>query len=186
MDVSVSGTIDQKTYLKPPPWISLWFFTIQNFWATLRLPWKTVAQKYFTVLNIVFTFRSFEELVLALKNSVPWIHCIEYTFLLFRNFEQLALDLKNRVALKIFTALNILFTFRMFEQELPGIFHLIEIFLSFKNFKQLALALKTEFTLKFLNLWGWVARPPASNTCAAVDCGPLQIYETCSMATSVR
>jgi len=75
-------------------------------------------------------------------------------------FSSFALDLKNSVALKFFTALNILFTFRMFEQELPGIFHFIEIFLSFKNFKQFALALKTEFTLKFLNPWGWVARPP--------------------------
>jgi len=35
---------------------------------------------------------------------------------IFRIFEQLALALKNRVALEFFTILNILFTFRIFEQ----------------------------------------------------------------------
>jgi len=41
-----------------------------------------VALKFFTVLNILFTFRISEQLALALKNSVcPEIfHCMEYTF----------------------------------------------------------------------------------------------------------
>jgi len=55
----------------------------------LGLPWKTeFALKFFTVLNIVFTFRIFEQLVLALKNSVPWIHCrpIEYIFFYHSEF----------------------------------------------------------------------------------------------------
>jgi len=48
-----------------------------------RMPWKTeVALKLFTVLNILFTFRIFEQLALALKNRVAlnslyWI-CIFY------------------------------------------------------------------------------------------------------------
>ena len=73
--------------------------------------------KFFTVLDIIFTFRSFEQLALALKNRVcPGIfHCIEYVFLSFRIFEQLALALKNIVALEFFTVLNILFTLRIFE-----------------------------------------------------------------------
>jgi len=52
-------------------------------------PENRVAQKFFTVLNIFFRFRI---------------------------FEQLALALKNRVALKFFTVWNILFRFRIFEQ----------------------------------------------------------------------
>jgi len=69
-----------------------------------------IAQKFFTVLNILFTFRS---------------------------FEQLAFALKNRVVLKIFTV--------------------FEDFLSFRIFGQLALALKTEFALKFFKPGGEVA-----------------------------
>jgi len=52
----------------------------------------------------------FEQLLLALKNRV----CPEFTvlnvFFMLQNFEQLTL------ALKIFTALNIVFTFKIFEQ----------------------------------------------------------------------
>jgi len=55
-------------------------------------------------------------------------------FLSFRIFEQLALALKNSVALKIFAVWNILFIFRIFEQlalarekqSCPGIFNCIE------------------------------------------------------------
>ena len=39
---------------------------------------------------------------------------MEHTFYI-QNFEQVALALKNRVALKFFTVLNMLFTFRSFE-----------------------------------------------------------------------
>ena len=50
------------------------FLTIQDFWATLRLPWKTeFALKLFTVFNILFTLRIFEQLALAL-NSLYWIY----------------------------------------------------------------------------------------------------------------
>ena len=50
------------------------FLTIQDFWATLRLPRKTV--KYiFTVLNIYFlSFRILNSL------HLPWIRCIEHIF----------------------------------------------------------------------------------------------------------
>ena len=45
------------------------FLTIQDFWATLRLPWKTkFALKIFTAFNILFTFRNFEQLALALNS----------------------------------------------------------------------------------------------------------------------
>ena len=57
------------------------FHTIQDFWATLGLPWKAeLALEFFTVLNVLFTFRFLSNSALALKNRVPWIHCIEYMF----------------------------------------------------------------------------------------------------------
>ena len=83
----------------------------------------------------------------------------------FRIFEQLALSLKTRVALKIFTVLNILFTFRIFAQLALAlknrlalkIFTVFKYFLSFRIFGQLALALKTEFALKFFKPGGAAA-----------------------------
>ena len=64
------------------------------------------ALKIFTVLNVLFTFRI---------------------------FEQLALALKTECALKFFNVLNVLFTVSIFEQlalalklECPKIFHCIE------------------------------------------------------------
>ena len=91
-------------------------------------------------MNILFTFRIFEELALALKNRVcPEFTVLNINFLLFRIFEELALILKNRVALEFFTVLNMYFlSFRIFEQ----------------------LALKTEFTLKIFKPEGAADPPP--------------------------
>jgi len=56
------------------------------------------ALKFFTVLNILFTFRIFEQLALALKHRVVLkIFTVLKYFLLFRNFEQLALVLKTEL-----------------------------------------------------------------------------------------
>jgi len=56
--------------------------------------------EFFTVLNILFTFRMFEQLLLALKDRV----CPEFTvlnvFFILQSFEQLALALKNGVCLE--------------------------------------------------------------------------------------
>jgi len=63
--------------------------------------------KFVAIFNTLFTFRMFEQLLIALKNRV----CSEFTVLnvlfIIQNFEQLALALKTEFALKIFTALNI-------------------------------------------------------------------------------
>jgi len=91
------------------------FYHSLDFWATLRLPWKTeCALKILTVLNILFTFRIFQQLVLALKKqSVPWIS-IEYTVFIIQNFEQLALVLENRVCPDNFPFIEIFFIFQDF------------------------------------------------------------------------
>jgi len=92
----------------------------------------------------------------ALKNR----GCCEFTvlniyFLLFRIFQQLAL------ALKIFTVLNILFTFRIEQLSLAlknrvvmEIFTVLKYFLSIRVFQQFAL------TLKIFKPWGAASPPP--------------------------
>jgi len=54
----------------------------------------------FIVLNTLLTFRSFEQLALALKNRVAWKFSLYGIYFLYSEFEQLALALKNRVARK--------------------------------------------------------------------------------------
>jgi len=49
------------------------FFTVHEFWATCACPWKNrVALKIFTVLDILSTFRIFNNLCLPWKQSFPW------------------------------------------------------------------------------------------------------------------
>ena len=36
------------------------FFIFQDFWGTLRLPWRQFVMKFLTVFKILFTFRMFE------------------------------------------------------------------------------------------------------------------------------
>ena len=90
-------------------------FYHSGFLNNLRLPWKTEMPEIFHCIEYTFTFRSFEQLSLALKNSVcpeifhcfehlfhhsgflsnlrlpwkqslPWIHCIEYTFFIVQDY----------------------------------------------------------------------------------------------------
>jgi len=63
------------------------------------LAFKNEVCSAFIVLNILFTFRIFEQLAPALENSGPEIfHCrLLNTFFSVRIFEQLALALINRV-----------------------------------------------------------------------------------------
>ena len=62
-------------------------FYIQDFWATCACPEK---------------------------ESVHWIHCIEYIFFIIQNFEQSALALKNRICPEIFYCIEIFFIFQDF------------------------------------------------------------------------
>jgi len=74
-----------------------------------------VALEFFTVLNIIFTLRSFEQLALALENrGCPEFIVLNIYFLLFRIFEKLALALEHRMC--------------------PGIFHCIEIYFIIQDF----------------------------------------------------
>jgi len=92
------------------------FFTVHHFWATCACPEKSeFALKMFTELNIIFTFRIFEQLVLALKNRVclERFPCIANTFCHSGFLSNLHLPWK---------------------QNCPWIFHCIEIFFIIQDF----------------------------------------------------
>ena len=138
------------------------FSTVHDFWATYTCPEKNrVALKFFTVVNILLTFRIFNNFNLPWKQSFPGIfHCIEIFFII-QDFWAQALALKKRVAQQFFTVLNILFTFRSFEQlafvlknrAALEFFTVLKYFLSFRIFEQLALALKECVALKIFIVW---------------------------------
>ena len=134
------------------------FLTVHDFWATCACPEKTELPwnfslywiyfllirsfeqlcacpekqscTIFTVLNMFFTLRIFEQPVLSLKNRVcpEILHSIEYTFYI-QDFWATCACPENRVALEFFTALKYLLSFAIFEQ--------------------IVLALTTEFALTF-------------------------------------
>ena len=76
-------TIAQNTRIAPSEYILHWkFFHSSRFLTTCAYPENRVVLEFFTVLNILFTFRIFEQLALALKTefALEIFHCIEYTF----------------------------------------------------------------------------------------------------------
>jgi len=77
--------------------------------------------EFFTVLYILFTFRSFKQLALALKKrGCPEFTVLNMYFLLFRVFEQLAVALKNKGALEFFAVLKYFYHSRFLSnQRLP-------------------------------------------------------------------
>jgi len=88
-------------FLDSPDGPSLIFYH-SHFWTTY-LPWKTELPWNFSLCWNVFIFQDFwATCACPEKQSVSWIHCIEYIFLIIQNFEQLALALKNRVCPEIF------------------------------------------------------------------------------------
>jgi len=97
------------------------------------LPWKNrVALKNFTVLDILFTFRIFNNLCCPENRVSPEIlHCIKYFFYHSGFLSNFVLSLKNRGC--------------------PEFTVLIIYFLSFRIFEQLALALKNRVALIYFH-----------------------------------
>jgi len=127
--------------------------------SNLRLSWKTeFALKFFTVgpIEYTFTFRSFEQLAPALKNSLSWINWIEHIFFPFRIFEQVVLSLKTELPWT-FSLYWYNFIIQDFwancacpESRVYPEFTVLNIyFLSFRIFEQLRLALKFFTVLKY-------------------------------------
>ena len=94
-----------------PKWIYNILKIFSQFTIFEQLP---LALKFFTVVNILFIFRIFNNLCLPYSRFLSNCACPENRVALkfftrlnilfkFRSFEQLALALKNRVALEFFT-----------------------------------------------------------------------------------
>ena len=138
------------------------FFHRSGFLSNMRLPCKTeFALKYFTVLNIFFTFRILSNLRLPWKTELPgkfslyWISIFYHSVLL----SNLRLPWKTELPW-IHCIENIFFIIQDFwatcacseKQSCPENFHCISIFLSFRIFEQLALAVKTCLEFTVLNI----------------------------------
>ena len=134
-------------------------FSPFRFLSNLRFPWKTeFALKFFTVLNLSFTTQDFwatcacPEKQCAL-NSLYWIYIFYHSGFL----SNMRLPWKIEFTLKFFTVLNILFTFRIFEQlaltlknrVCPEFIVLNIIFYHSGFLNNLHLPWKKEFALKF-------------------------------------
>ena len=96
------------------------FFTVHEFWATCACPGKAeLLLKFFTVLNILFTFRILNNLRLPWKTELLLkIFTVLNIFFTIQEFWATCMRFpwKTEDALKYFTVLNKLFTFRIFEQ----------------------------------------------------------------------
>ena len=65
------------------------FFSIQHFWATLRLPWKTeFVRKFFAALNILYFSHSvfLSNLHLHWKPELPWIFSLYWNIFYHSGF----------------------------------------------------------------------------------------------------
>jgi len=119
-------------------------FYHSGFLSNLRLSWKTeFALKFFTAgpIEYTFTFRIFEQLAPALKNSVSWIKWIEYIFFTIQDFWASCACPEKRVALKIFTVLiqfyhsGFLSKLRLpWKQSLPWIHCIEHVFFIIQDF----------------------------------------------------
>ena len=115
------------------------FYIVQDFWATCACPDNRICPEIFHCIEYTFCIQDFWAIrACREKQSLPWIHCIEYIFFMFQNFEQLSLSLKTEFAQKVFTVLNILC-------------RLHSVFLS-----NLRLPWKTECALKFFTVLKYV------------------------------
>jgi len=138
------------------------FFHRSGFLSNMRLPCKTeFALKYFTVLNIFFTFRILSNLRLPWKTELPGKFSLYWTYIFYHSVLLSNLRLPWKTELPwIHCIENIFFIIQDFwatcacseKQSCPENFHCISIFLSFRIFEQLALAVKTCLEFTVLNI----------------------------------
>ena len=114
------------------------YFTVQDFWATctcpenflcieyifyhsgflgnLRLPWKTVCPENFNCIEYTFFIQDFwATCTCTEKQSVLWIHCIEYIAFIIQDFWLTCTCPGKQLSWNFSLYWNIL-SFRIFEQ----------------------------------------------------------------------
>jgi len=152
-------TVGEELPSLPPLTARHVFFIIQTF-EQLSCPEKHLPWNLSLCWNIFYLSGLLRSLCLSWKNSVPWIHCIEYIFSIIQNFGQLALALKNRVCPEIFHRIEIFFIFQDFwatfacpeKLSVPWIRCIEYVIFIIQNFEQFALALKNRVALKFFTV----------------------------------
>jgi len=123
-----------------------------------------VALEFFTVLNIHFTFRSFEQLACACpeKQRVPWIHSTDYIFFIIQEIWVIRTCPEKTELPRNFSLYGLYhFTHWIFEQlvlsqknrgfpefTVPNIYCLL-----FRSFEQPALSLKNKAALEFFTVF---------------------------------
>ena len=140
------------------------------YWNFFTLVWKIeFALKFSTVLNIFFSIQDFwATCACPEKQSVPWIHCIEYIFFIIQDFRATCACPEKQSCPEIFHCIEIFFIIQDFwvtcacpENRVCPEFTVLNVyFLSFRIFEQIALALKTEVALKFFKTRGAASPPP--------------------------
>ena len=152
---------------------------MSNFARALK---NKFALKIFTVFNTHFTFRLFEQLSLAPRNSVcPEIfHCIEYMLFIIQDFWATCACPEKQSCTEKFQCIEIFFIIQDFwetcacpeKQSLPEIFHWIEYIFYHSGFlSNSALALKDscpenlhciKYTFYIQDFWASCACPEKS------------------------
>jgi len=136
------------------------FYHSQDFWASLRLPWKTeCALNLYWIYS--FIIQNFEQLALALKNRVcpENFHCIKI-FFIFQDIWAACAYPENKVCLEIFHGIEYTFYIHDFwatcacpeKTSVPWIHCITYIFFIIQNFEQLVPALKNRVCLEFFTV----------------------------------
>ena len=116
-----------------------------------------VAQKFFAVWNILFTFQIWATCACPEKQRVPWIYCTEYIFFIIQEFWVTCACPEKQSCPDIFHCIEYTLYMQNFwatcacpeKQSCPEIFHCMEYTFTFTIFEQLVLALKNRVALMF-------------------------------------
>ena len=137
------------------------YFLHSGFLSNLSLPWKTeFARKIFTALNILFTFRIFEQLSLALKNRVALECFTVFKYFVHSGFLSNSRLPKKKLPRNFSLYLNILYiqdfwaTCACLENRVrPGNFHCIEYTFYIQDFWATIVCPENRVALEFFTVF---------------------------------
>jgi len=129
-------------------YLNMYFLSIRIF-EQLTLALKNrVAQKFFAVLNILFTFWIWATCACPDKQRVPWIYCTEYIFFIIQKFWVTCACPEKQSCPDIFLCIEYTLYIQEFwatctcpeKQSCPEIFRCMEYTFTLRIFEQVACA----------------------------------------------